>query len=444
MKNNNRKILKKVKTAFENQTPHVLESVLARCHEMDCSEKGKVITMTRKKTFKPLTKAFIAMAACFALIVVGSLGYTGYRHNYTVASTISFDVNPSLEIKVNEQEKVLEVLPLNEDAKTVIGTMDFRGSSLELTVNALVGSMLTKGYLNDVTNSILISVDGKNDTTALREKLTAEVASLLHTDSFDGSVITQSLKGNAEIKKLASDYGITVGKAQLIDTIIEANPGKTFESLVPLSITELNLLLDRGAPTTDDSINVEGNASNKAYISKEQAYEAVLNHLEITEDKVIDLEIELEAEKGVICYEIEFECPSLGSKHEYYVNAVTGQIVSGGSKYTSLEPTPTAPSADRISKEDAISAALQKAQITNEDAYGLNAKLDRDDGAEIYEVEFKAGGYEYEIEVDALTGEVVGFDREKLENSKSADSDKKQTADTITKEKAIAIALEKA
>ena len=199
---NNRKILKMVKTAFENQTPHVLESVLTHCHETDCSEKGKVITMTGKKTFKPLTRALIAIAACFALIVVGSLGYTGYRHNYTVASTISFDVNPSLEIKVNEQEKVLEVLPLNEDAKTVIGTMDFRGSSLELTVNALVGSMLTKGYLNDVTNSILISVDGKNDTTALREKLTAEVASLLHTDSFDGSVITQSLKGNAEIKSL--------------------------------------------------------------------------------------------------------------------------------------------------------------------------------------------------------------------------------------------------
>ena len=39
-------------------------------------------------------------------------------------------------------------------------------------------------------------------------------------------------------------------------------------------------------------------------------------------------------------------------------------------------------------------------------------KLDWDDGMSIYEIEFKAGGYEYSYEVDAATGSIVEFDKE--------------------------------
>ena len=31
----------------------------------------------------------------------------------------------------------------------------------------------------------------------------------------------------------------------------------------------------------------------------------------------------------------------------------------------------------------------------------------------VYTVEFKAGGYEYEVEIDALTGEILDYDVER-------------------------------
>ena len=92
-----------------------------------------------------------------------------------------------------------------------------------------------------------------------------------------------------------------------------------------------------------------------------------------------------------------------------------------------------------ITKEEAIDVAFKKAQVTKEDAYGTHAKLEKDDGISVYEVEFKANGYEYEIVVNAETGEIVEFDREQQENNKPIDS-----AVTITKENAIEIALNKA
>ena len=46
------------------------------------------------------------------------------------------------------------------------------------------------------------------------------------------------------------------------------------------------------------------------------------------------------------------------------------------------------------------------------DVYGLKTERDRDNGVTVYEVEFKAGGYEYDYEINASTGEILGHSRE--------------------------------
>ena len=43
----------------------------------------------------------------------------------------------------------------------------------------------------------------------------------------------------------------------------------------------------------------------------------------------------------------------------------------------------------------------------------LEVELEREDGRMVYTVEFKAGGYEYEVEIDALTGEILDYDVER-------------------------------
>ena len=39
-------------------------------------------------------------------------------------------------------------------------------------------------------------------------------------------------------------------------------------------------------------------------------------------------------------------------------------------------------------------------------------EFDRDDGRAVYEIEFKHGAYEYEYEIDALTGEVIKSEKD--------------------------------
>ena len=88
------------------------------------------------------------------------------------------DVNPSLSLSVDAEEKVLSAEALNEDAEKVLGSMELKDTSLEVAVNAIIGSMLQKGYLGDLQNAILVSVENDDATRgeALQKKVAEAIA----------------------------------------------------------------------------------------------------------------------------------------------------------------------------------------------------------------------------------------------------------------------------
>ena len=296
----------KIKKAFSAATPDVLGSILSDCE----SQKEKVIYMNQSKHVNKFVKMAASIAAAVVIVLAGTASYFVYSANYKVSSTISLDVNPSIEITVNSKEKVLKVLPLNADAEKVVGDMDFSGSDLDITVNALIGSMLRNGYLNELSNSILISVDTKNETEGaeLREKLTAEINAILSSDTFDGAVITQNITSDKQLQTLADTYGITPGKAQLVSQIVSSNELYSFEELSKLSINELNLLSATGTlADSSDNIDSTGKASTKAYIGEDKALETALNHANVDKSSALQIKTELDFEDGTMVYEVEFK-----------------------------------------------------------------------------------------------------------------------------------------
>ncbi len=70
---------------------------------------------------------------------------------------------------------------------------------------------------------------------------------------------------------------------------------------------------------------------------------------------------------------------------------------------------------DYIGKEAALTAALESLEITAEDVTAQRVHFTRDDGKMIYEVEFVYDGMEYEIDVDAVTGEILKTENEEFE-----------------------------
>ena len=409
-------IEKKIKQAVSNSMPDVLHSVLSDCRE----KKGNIIMITEQKKSNMWIK-WVAAAAAALIVAVGAFaGLLIYRTNYAVASTVSLDVNPSIEIQVNEKEKVLAVYALNNDAETVIGNMDFKGSSLEVTVNALIGAMLKNGYLSELSNSILISVEHGDQakSVALKEKLTQEVNSLLQTDTFSGAVLSQTVSEDSRLQELAQTYGITMGKAQLIQQITDLEPMYNFSSLVPLSINELNLLLS-SKQTLPENIDSVGTASTEKYIGAQKAQEIALTHANVQTDAAQLLEVKLDCDDGVMIYEVEFI--SAGFEYEYEIEAQTGDIIEHKTErqddavsvpvatpsVPQPTPQPDTSGTDLIGVDKAREIVFAHAGIQASDARKLDIETDYEDGLLIYEIEFEAGNLEYEYELNARTGEII-------------------------------------
>ncbi|MGM9607639.1 MAG: PepSY domain-containing protein [Oscillospiraceae bacterium] len=398
----------KIRQAFANAAPDLPDGLLSQCEE----QKGTVIYMNEQKKKNPWARRFAAAAAAVVLIVGAAFGTASWQGQRAVASTVLLDVNPSIEIQVNRQEKVLSVTPRNEDAQTVVGDMDFKGSSLDVTINALIGSMVRNGYLNELANSILVSVDDADPDHAaqLQARLAEEIASLLQTDAFSGSVLSQTVTADDELQQLADRYGITLGKAQLIRQIITQDTRYSFADLVSLSINELNLISESGSLKLEQ-VTATGTASSQAYIGIDAAKAAALAHAGLSGSDISGFDCEMDYKHGVMVYELEFLAG--GYEYEYDIDALTGSVVKYEQEPNGHTVSGSAASSGSCVGEDAaVSAVLSHAGVSADSVTSLHCKLDHDDGLDIYEVDFYANGYKYEYEINALTGAVIKFERE--------------------------------
>lgn len=358
------------------------------------SRKGRIITMKKEIKFSRLHRSILAGAACLAMVFGCFAGYQAIFNQPTVSTIVTLDVNPSIEIKADQEEIVLDVVALNEDAKIIMDDIEFEGTNLETTVNALIDSMIGNGYINKNTNSVLLSVDNKDENVgnAIKDKLSAEISDLITTESIGGTVISQTVSADdEELSALASQYGITVGKAKLIQTIIKINPDEEFSYYAELNISELNKIMNT---------SVDGNKDNNTYIGEEKALEIALERIGLTmNDLDAKPTIELVTSRGDICYSITLSITKNNSSNKYriYIDAFTGK--TPGEDVT--EPNFTI--------EEAWDFVCEELGNKAKDAKILEQKFnDMESGLPMtYSFYFEVGSNEYYGLVDAMNGVVI-------------------------------------
>ena len=398
----NEKMEQRLASAVEKTAPNDVNGVLSRCDE----RKGTVIPMTTKKTTK---KRWTTLAAaCLALVLLGGGGIF-YQQAHAVASVVSLDVNPSIELKVSKSEKVLVCTPLNEDAKAILADMgdgaDLKGAKLDVAVNAIVGSLVRNGYLNSISSAIMISVEDNDTARAekLQRELTSTVDGVLQTSEAKASVLTQTLTQDAGLTQQARENSISTGKAALVNRVLALNPALKFDALAKLSVEELKDLAEAGAPAmpigTDKAMDIAAAAFGKASTAK-MAYSAV----------------DPELDESPAHYEVEIKSQT-GEEFEYKVDAYTGAILESkreaadGTEVPVVQPSKPAASGD-IGYAKAKSVALNHAGLSENKAYDMEIELDNEDGRLIYEVEFKSGNMEYSYEINAATGAILKHEAE--------------------------------
>lgn len=427
---------RRLRTALDHAAPNDLEGVLSRCE----TGKGTVIDMTNAVETKKKKRRWapLAAAACLALVLVGGGGgYYYYSANNAVASLVSLDVNPSIQLEVNKNEKVLSATPMNDDGAEILDGMDLKGTQADVAMYAIIGSLLQHGYVDELANSILITVEDDDQARGekLQQELTAQADAALANAQVNGAVLAQTLQNSEELSQKAQEYGISTGKAALIQAIVAgSNNTKTFEDLVGLSINELNLLYTAQAPLEGQTsgneqntgaanaapITTSGSASQSAYIGLEAAKEAALKHAGVSASDATFVEAEYDYDDGRMVYEVEFHVK--GTEYDYEIDAQTGEVVKYKTEQNGTNTgSSSANTSSFIGESAAKAAALSHAGVSESSTKYCNAWLEYDDGRpECYEVEFMAGNTRYEYKIALTSATVLESERESYGGSGSS------------------------
>ncbi len=276
-------------------------------------------------------KKYVSIAAAAAVVVGGvAFGASQFAPEAQpeIASIVSFDVNPSIELRLGADSKVIEVVAQNADAEAIIKGMDLKGADMNTAANALIGSLLQNGYIDEVANSILISVEDTDEARGkeLQEKLSTEINTILQASAVNASILAQFIDDEiTEVDEIANFYNMSTGKATLINEIMTANPTLEIEDLVELSVNELNLVASN-PKNTPENVTSTGTPSASEFISEEDAIAAALAAAGITTTDLIgEIEVEFDMENGVIVYEVEFDTAT--GELDFNINAENAEVV---------------------------------------------------------------------------------------------------------------------
>lgn len=306
----------RLKKAVEACTPDVLDKVMAEC---DTYTDNNVVPFRKKNNFSRL----IAVAAMF--LMVAGISIFSSMEMRKVTSIISLEINPSIELRINKNEEVLEAKAVNTDAEIILEGMKLKGTDIHTATNAIIGSLLKHGYINELANSILLSVEDTDVTRGeeLQHQLSGEIDAMLSSASVNASILSQYVEDHS-VDEVSETYQISHGKAALIESILAVNNTYEFEALARLSVNELNLLTTSDKNKVTD-VESKGQVSDSAYIGTERANQIAFEEAGIDESEILNLEVEFDYEYDTMIYEVEFVVD--GVESEYDIDAKTGEIL---------------------------------------------------------------------------------------------------------------------
>lgn len=219
----------------------------------------------KTKKFKGL---YVLAPVCVIVLVLGTfLGFNIYNDN-KVVSYLSIDINPSIMLGVNEDDKVKEIDNLNDDAKKLTEDLDLVGMEVDDATNKIIDKAIELGYINeeDSDNTILLSTycDNKKASNSIKNKVNNSVNKNLNARGIRALIVDEEL--TVEDAQKANEYGVSEAKILFVKRALEENPDLEFEDLIYLPAREIAKYISEYDSVTggNGSGQGQGNGNNQA------------------------------------------------------------------------------------------------------------------------------------------------------------------------------------
>ena len=157
----------------------------------------------------------------------------------------------------------------------------------------------------------------------------------------------------------------------------------------------------------DDVKYTENNTIN---MTEDAAKNIVLQRIGKTRDEVTFTKVRIDRENGVTVYKVDLYDNE--KEYELSIDVETKEIVSYMEDYLILDGN-SATTSNYIGSEKAREIVLNHAGLSSNSVKFSKIELDVDYHIATYELEFYYNYYEYDYEINAVTGEILKYEKEK-------------------------------
>ena len=310
-----------------------------------------------------------------------------------------------------------------DDGRAVYDIEFYSGNKeYDYEIDANSGKVLEFDY--DIENFDISSVQVK---LSLDE---AKAVALKNAKLSENDVVFTKAKLDYDDGRAVYDIEFYSGNREY-DYEIDANTGKILDRDIEYKVSFFSRIVDFfknmfsgksgtvSTPPAAADVTVEATstasqekpaASNR--ITLEEAKKVALDDAKLTAADVTFTKAKLDYDDGRAVYDIEFY--SGAKEYDYEIDAATGRILEKDIDRNDDVNTPSAgqDSQTYITAEQAKAVALSAAGFSASEVRGLKAEFDVDNGRAVYEVEFKKGIFEYDYDIDAVSGKVLKAEKE--------------------------------
>ena len=135
---------------------------------------------------------------------------------------MTLDINPSIEMALNSKYEVIELTPLNHDAKQVINDIgDWKSSDFKEVISDIITDCSKHGYVKESKEILISTVYENTDDNTYKKGVKKQLADM--TEKYKGTYQLQSLESDMETREKAKQEGMSTG------SYIRRNEKKTEE-----------------------------------------------------------------------------------------------------------------------------------------------------------------------------------------------------------------------
>jgi GH35 family endo-1,4-beta-xylanase len=190
-----------------------------------------------------------AVAACFVMVLsLALMFFNGNTSRKDIYAYVGIDINPSIELSVNYDNKIVEADALNRDAETLLKELELRGKTVVEALREVVQKSKEHGFISEEKeNIVLISAacDSKVETGPKNEDIEDKMGELLNDvnkavlDLKNSGVKAKVLKLTSEERELSKEEDVSMGRYAVYLKAKEQDVDLTVEQIKDADLLEL-------------------------------------------------------------------------------------------------------------------------------------------------------------------------------------------------------------